>query len=93
MKNTDSSEKHFDRKLLNKWLARGAKSLLALFIAGIGPFILGVVNDIKDLQAHEKVQDIKIQVVEEKEIATSEKVDDLHWYLIRRKDVKINKTK
>ena len=93
MKNTDSSEKHFDRELLNRWLARGAKFLLPIFAAGLIPFIVGFVSDVRDLQAKGLVQDVKIKVIEDRQTATSDKVDDLHWYLIRRKDVKIDKKK
>lgn len=93
MKNTGYSEKRFDKDLLNKWLLRGAKSILTAAVLWTVAFIMGIYNDVEDLQAREKVQDHKIQTVEKKEAKTAEKVDDLHWYLIRKNDVKINKTK
>lgn len=91
MKNTDSSGKHFNRELLNVWLVRGAKVLLTAFIAGLGPFVFDIYNDVRDLQAHEKIQDVKINSVKVKQSSISTKIDDLHWYLIRKNDVKINK--
>ena len=91
MKNTDYSGKHFNKELLNVWLVRGAKSILTAGAVWTVAFVTGIYNDVQDLQANERVQEIKIESVKNKQKNISDKVDDLHWYLIRRKDVKIDK--
>jgi hypothetical protein len=80
-----------EKKFIHKWVVRGAKSILTAAIVWTVAFFTGIYNNVKDLQAYEKVQDIKIENIKSKQKSITDKVDDLHWYLIRRKDVDLNK--
>lgn len=85
--------KKLDKDLLNTWLVRGAKAILTGAVAVTGTFIFEVYNDVVDLQANEKVQNVKIEAVIKESNDTKKKIDDLHWYFIKKNNVQVPITK
>ena len=73
------------------WIVRGAKAILTAMIAGAIPFLLSADGEIKANRTKIAVNKSKIEELNTKSIQISKQVDDLHWHLIRSKDVKIEK--
>ena len=75
----------------NVWIVRGAKVILTTMIGGAIPFLLSAHGEIKANRTKIAVHRSKLEELNKKSIQQSKQVDDLHWYLIRSKDVKIEK--
>lgn len=68
------------------WFKHIGKVLLGAIALGMYQAFTGAYQDFANLKANDKIQNKKISAVEKK-------VDDLHWYLIRKPGVKIPKSK
>lgn len=76
-----------------QWFNLAAKVIFTGMVAGLGPFVFEIYSDVKDLMANDRVQDQKIKSVELKAESTAQKIDDLHWYFIKKNNVKVPNSK
>lgn len=90
--NNSNSEEKFLRTLLQK----GAKVILPIIFGGIATFFWSFYRDVQGVLANDAVQDEKIIQVnkshqslkaENKDIKNQ--VNEMHWYLIKRNNVKV----
>lgn len=94
MKNTDSKIKSSSKEdLFKQWIQKklvlGAKFILITVATGLGPVVWGIYTDITELRSKEKLQDQKIEQVEKKNAKMGKQINDLHWHLIKSKNVKV----
>ena len=100
MRNSSSSQKNSDKhsseEFIHTWLVRAAKAILTVILTGLVGIGTGIYQDVKALQTEDKLnkqtineQETKIKGLGTKLEAQAKQINDIHWFLIQRNNVKV----
>lgn len=87
-RNTSSTQKSSD-KPIRTFLKRGAAIILGTILASFYPVAKGIYDDVAMNKQTNKFQSVQIGENKASISELKKKMDDIHWYLIKRNNVKV----